>query len=153
MFITIVLYTGLFRTLKHRVSACLAISVVSNSLWPYGPCSPPGSSVHGIPQARILEWVAMPSSRGSSWSRDQTCISHVSCIGRLVLYYWHHLGSPKYRVNTNKATKLKVTFCNVLLCYPPSPPQDKWLIMLLPHHKEFDYILNDKPKTFTEHCH
>ena len=29
-------------------------------------CSPPGSSVHGIPQARILEWAAMPSSRGSS---------------------------------------------------------------------------------------
>ena len=37
-------------------------------------CSPPGSSVHGILQARILEWVAMPSSRGSSRSRDQTCI-------------------------------------------------------------------------------
>ena len=40
-------------------------------------CSPPGSSVHGILQARILEWVAMPSSRGSSWPRDQTW---VSCI-------------------------------------------------------------------------
>ena len=37
-------------------------------------CSPPGSSVHGIFQARILEWVAMPSSRGSSWPRDWTCI-------------------------------------------------------------------------------
>ena len=37
-------------------------------------CSPPGSSVHGILQARILEWVAMPSSRGSSRPRDQTCI-------------------------------------------------------------------------------
>jgi len=35
-------------------------------------CSPPGSSVHGILQARILEWVAMPSSRGSSHPRDQT---------------------------------------------------------------------------------
>ena len=33
-------------------------------------CSPPGSSVHGIPQARILEWVTMPSSRGSSQPRD-----------------------------------------------------------------------------------
>ena len=38
-------------------------------------CSPPGSSVHGIFQARILEWVAVPSSRGCSWSRDQTPIS------------------------------------------------------------------------------
>ena len=39
--------------------------------------SPPGSSVHGILQARILEWVAIPFSRGSSWSRDWT---QVSCI-------------------------------------------------------------------------
>ena len=38
-------------------------------------CSPPGSSVHGILQARILEWVAMPSSRGSSQPRDQTHVS------------------------------------------------------------------------------
>ena len=45
-------------------------------------CSPPGSSVHGILQARILDWVAISSSRGSSQPRDQTCISCVSCIGR-----------------------------------------------------------------------
>ena len=38
-------------------------------------CSPSGSSLHRILQARILEWVAMPSSRRSSWSRDQTCVS------------------------------------------------------------------------------
>ena len=41
--------------------------------------SPPGSSVHGILQARVLEWVAMPSSRGSSQPRGWT---QVSCIGR-----------------------------------------------------------------------
>ena len=35
-------------------------------------CSPRGSSIHGILQARILEWAAMPSPRGSSQSRDQT---------------------------------------------------------------------------------
>ena len=35
-------------------------------------CSPPGSSVHGILQARILEWLASPFSRGSSWPKDQT---------------------------------------------------------------------------------
>ena len=44
--------------------------VVSHSCDPLD-CSPPGSSVHGILQARILEWVAMPSSRGSSSPRDQ----------------------------------------------------------------------------------
>ena len=42
-------------------------------------CSPPGSSVHGILQARILEWVAMPFSRGSSWPGDRTCVSRSSC--------------------------------------------------------------------------
>ena len=56
----------------------------------------PGSSVHGIFQARILEWVAMPSSRGSSQLRDQTHVSYVSYIGRWVLYHWYHLGSPEY---------------------------------------------------------
>jgi len=43
-------------------------------------CSPPGSSVHGILQARMLEWVAIPFSRGSSPPWDQTCISCVFCI-------------------------------------------------------------------------
>ena len=54
-------------------------------------CSPPGSSVLGILQARILEWAAMPSSRGSSRPGDQTCFSH---LGRLVHYHERHLGSP-----------------------------------------------------------
>ena len=48
-------------------------------------CSLPGSSVHGILQAKILEWVAIPSSRGSSQSRDRSCVSYVSFIGRWVL--------------------------------------------------------------------
>ena len=42
--------------------------------------SPPGSSVHRILQARILEWIDIPSSRGSSQHRDQTRVSYVSCI-------------------------------------------------------------------------
>ena len=49
-------------------------SVMSSSLQPMD-CSLPGSSVHGISQARILEWVAVSYSRGSSWPRDRTCIS------------------------------------------------------------------------------
>ena len=58
-------------------------------------CNPPGFSVHGILQARILEWVAMPFCRGSSRPRDWTCVSYVSCGGRHVLYHLCHLGSPK----------------------------------------------------------
>ena len=41
-------------------------------------CSPPSSSVHGILQAKILEWVAMPSSSGSSWLRDQTQVAWIT---------------------------------------------------------------------------
>ena len=57
-------------------------------------CSSPGSSIHGILQARTLKWVAMPSSKGSSQPRNQACISlsHISCIGRWVLYHQCHLG-------------------------------------------------------------
>ena len=47
--------------------------------------SPPGSSVHGIPQARILEWIAISFSRGSSWPRDQTW---VSCIAGRFFTIW-----------------------------------------------------------------
>ena len=50
-----------------------------------------GSSVHGILQASIVEWVAMSSSRGSSQPRDQNCVSYVSCIGRQVPYHSHNL--------------------------------------------------------------
>ena len=58
-------------------------------------CSLPDSSVHGILQARILEWVALSSSRGSSQPRAQTCISYVSCISRRVVYWLSHQGSNK----------------------------------------------------------
>ena len=51
-------------------------------------CRPPGSSVCGIFPARILEWIAMPSSRESLLPRDKTFISFVSCIGRQILYHW-----------------------------------------------------------------
>ena len=61
---------------------CMLVTQLCLTLWDPVDCSPPGSSVHWILQARILEWVAMPSSRGSSQPRDQTW---VSCIaGRCI---------------------------------------------------------------------
>ena len=41
-------------------------------------------------RARILEWVAMPSSRGCSRPRDWTHDSCVSCVGRCILFHWSH---------------------------------------------------------------
>ena len=60
-------------------------------------CSPPGSSVHGILQARILEWVAISSSRGSSWPRDWT---QVSCIAGRLFTDWP--GDPRKDVTVLK---------------------------------------------------
>ena len=59
-------------------------SVMSNSLRPHGLYLP-GSSIHGIFQARLLEWVAIPFSRGSSQPRDWTW---VSCIAGRLLTVW-----------------------------------------------------------------
>ena len=61
--------------------------------------SPPGSSAHGILQAKILEWVAMPSSRDLPHAGIKP-LSHVSCIGRWVLYHQHHLGSSDECIST-----------------------------------------------------
>ena len=57
---------------NHRICAAFSCSVVSDSLRSIPmDCSPPGPSVHGVLQARILEWVAMPFFRGSSQPRDK----------------------------------------------------------------------------------
>ena len=66
-------------------SETVSRSVMSDSLWPPMDCSPPGSAVHGILQARILVWVAIPVSRGSFQPRDQTW---VSCIAGRFFTVW-----------------------------------------------------------------
>ena len=71
----------------------LSICVCAKSLQSYPTLQPPldrnllGSSVHEILQAKLLEWVAMPSFQGSSQPRDLTHISYISCSGRQVLYH------------------------------------------------------------------
>ena len=68
-------------------------------------CSPPGFSVHGIIQARILEWVAIPSFRESSPPRNRTQVSCISCLGRQVLYHW------AIREDNLISTNFKNEFC------------------------------------------
>ena len=73
----------------------LSCSVMSDSL----DYSWLGSSVHGISQARVLEWVAISFSRESSRSRDQTHISCSSCTGRQILYHcatWEALKTSQW---------------------------------------------------------
>ena len=71
---------------KVKVLVSQSCPILSDSM----DCSPPGSSVHGILQARILEWEVIPFSRGSSRPGIGT-----TCIGRWVLHQHRHLGSPR----------------------------------------------------------
>ena len=58
-------------------SCCCVVTMLCPALHNHMDCSPPGSTVHGISEPRILEWVTISFSRVSSQPRDQTC---VSCI-------------------------------------------------------------------------
>ena len=90
-------------------------------------CSPPGSSVHGVLQTRILEWVVISFCMGSSRPRDWT---HVSCIGRHTLYHWAtweaHDGERAY---TKKLTLLPlggdwgvIDFFKCIFCFFNNKP-------------------------------
>ena len=72
-------------TIKSAFCVCMCACSFAQLCPTLSDCSPPGSSVHGISQATILESIAISSSRGSSWPRDRTC---VSCICRHILYSW-----------------------------------------------------------------
>ena len=73
-------------SLTHSFSIYIYMCMCAKSLQSYPTlsdpmdCSPPGSSIHGILQARILEWIDISSSRGSSRPSDRTQVSCISCI-------------------------------------------------------------------------
>ena len=71
------LWGNLATTRADLSQSCLLVIQLCPTLYNPMDCSPPGSSVHGISQARILEWVAIPFSRGPPCTRGQT---RVSCI-------------------------------------------------------------------------
>ena len=119
-------------------------------------CSPPGSSVHGILQARILEWVAISFSRGSSRPRDQT---QVSCIAgrRFNLWATRKNGGDNIaylkdlqgltEVLFDKALKTKPGHCISLLC--------RSSLLFIPwifcnKNAFMDFLCNKKEKTKRE---
>ena len=80
-----------------HISCFCSVTKSCPTLWDSVDSSPLVSSVCEIFQARILEWVAISSSRGSSQPRNQTHVSCMACIGRRILYPWtNHLGSLLY---------------------------------------------------------
>ena len=89
---------------SHKVYCMYARSLsqfASHRLWDLIDCSPPGSSVHGIFQARIPEWPDISYSRGASWPRDQTLISCVSRIGKRINIF-ASLEAHSHRSETEK---------------------------------------------------
>ena len=83
-------------------------------------CSPPGSSVHGVLQARIVGWVAISFSRGSSWPRDQTW---VCCIAGRLFTIWATRDAQRY-AKEDKSTfrsrlRVCVYFCKSEFLSPP----------------------------------
>ena len=82
---------GMWLLQGTRHACAVSCLSVSDSATPWTAAH----QVQGILQARILEWVAMPSSRGSSRPRDQPCVSYVSCIGRQVLYHCATWEAPR----------------------------------------------------------
>ena len=101
------------------MSVCVCVCLLScfSCVWLCDPteCSPPGSSTFGILQARILEWVAMPSSKGSSQPRDRTQVSHIAgrfftiWATREAQEYWSRVTYPSPEGLPNPGTE------------PPSP--------------------------------
>ena len=86
------------------MTVCLCVCVLTR-VWLFvtpWTVAPPGSSAHGIFQARILEWVAISLSRTSSQPRDQTRTSCVSFIGRQIIYHCTTWETPYACINVKK---------------------------------------------------
>ena len=105
------------------IQKCLLYVCVSAQLyiaiWDPMDWGLPSSSVHGVLQARILEWVAITYSRGSSRPRDQIHVSCISCTGRWIIYHWatweahisstNHVSAKRYIENMFIAVLIAMT--------------------------------------------
>ena len=85
-------------------------------------CSQPGSSAHGISQARILEWVAISFCRGSSRPSDHTRTSCVSCIGQQILFTTVSPGEPQFSVQFSSFAQSCLTLCDPMNWSMPGLP-------------------------------
>ena len=89
------------------------------TLWDPMNCSPPGSSLHGILQARIPEWISIPFSRWSSWPRDQTQVSHIA--GRFFTI-WVTREAHSGVTAAAKSLQSCPTLCDPIDSSPPGSP-------------------------------
>ena len=113
-------------SLHHLPSqVCLSLCPVTRlcpTLFNPMNCSPPGSSVHGILQTRILEWDAIFFSRGSSWPRDRAWVSYIA--GRFFTIWAtrklsKNTGHVGLEVKWSEVAQSCLTLCDPMDCSPP----------------------------------
>ena len=106
-------------------------------------CILPGYSIHGIFQARILEWVALFSSRGSSPPRDQNHLSCVSCIAGGFLTHWAIREVPQKSVRKTVTKRpINLSSDNRILI----------LLMAIVYHSAYDQMLSPSPTLTFAQC-
>ena len=115
IFFHIAVHQKLMQHCKSTMHACMLSLQSCPTLCDPVDCSPPGSSVHGILQDRVLEWVAMPSSRGSSWPRNGTWGSYASCIVKMGSLPLVPTGKPIDQLYLSKKYISERNFSNWLL--------------------------------------
>ena len=93
------------------LSMCVCCSVLSDSLRPMN-CSLSDSSVCGTLQTSILEWVAIPFSRGSSWPKDRTLVSSIGTDSLLA----EPPGNTKFLILSVTKLNNRIPFCEYLIC-------------------------------------
>ena len=104
-----------------RVCVCCYFSRVWSTLCDPVGCNPPGSPVHGIFPARILEWVAISFSRGSSWPRDRTQVSRT--VGRhITIWATREILRKRITVKTQSEKRVSPDLHRSLLPFFYSPP-------------------------------
>ena len=122
------------------VCVCVCVLVAQSCPTLCNPldCIPPGSPVHGILQARILEWVAMPFSRGSSQPRDQP---QVSCIAGRFLINWATREAPALTIDPLKIL-LKLSHCLWSARVLPSLQNLNKLLLILIESQNVNNLMN-----------
>ena len=126
-------------TSVHAKSLPSCLTLCNPMVW-----SPPVSSAYAILQARLLEWVGLPSSRESSQPRDWIWVSYISCFGRQVLYHGSHLGSP---VQFSSVAQSCPTLCDPMGWSTPDFPIHHQLLEIAqtPVHRVGDAIQPSHP--------
>ena len=99
-------FTTILSVCIYLLNMCVLVAQSCPTLCDCVDCSLPGSSIHRILQASILDWIAIPFSRGSSWPRNQTWVS-LPYLRQILYHLSHHHQSPMWFLIYHQKLELK----------------------------------------------